>query len=49
MKINIFVREKNSDICCFTLEKDVVRSHIYAKLSVLKGFLQLHNLLRKTR
>ena len=49
MKINIFVREKNSDICCFTLEKDVVRSHIYAKLSVLIGFLQLNNLLRKTR
>jgi len=49
MKINLFVREKNSDICCLTLEKGVVRSHIYAKLSVLKGFLQLHNLLRKTR
>ncbi len=49
MNINLFVREKKSDRCCFTLEKDVVRSHIYAKLSVLKGFLLLHNLLRKTR
>jgi hypothetical protein len=49
MKINLFVREKNSDRCCFTLEKGVVRNHIYANLSVLIGFLQLHNLLRKTR
>ena len=49
MKINLFVREKNSDICCFTLEKDVVRSHIYANLLVLISLLLLHNLLRKTR